>query len=228
MTEKKNIAKKTPRAGKKTVAPNETSERQINTNLITPAALSWEKPKHMGAQSCAQWIRVLLQNWRQGTVGCKTRAEVSFSRKRPWRQKGTGRARVGSARSPIWRSGGIIFGPQPRVRTLKIAKQVKQGILCDLLWNLARKGRICTIDFESQVPKTSQAAQALKNAGLAKNVTVLLTPHDTIAQASFANLPRVQILLFDQLNAYNLAHSNRVVILKKDFELFKDMVSQWK
>src|SRR6202158_776957 len=62
----------------------------------------------------AVWIRALLQNWRQGTVGVKDRSEVSLSGKKPWKQKGTGRARAGTARSPLWRKGGVIFGPHPR------------------------------------------------------------------------------------------------------------------
>ena len=68
----------------------------------------------------ARAIRVLLQNWRQGTVGCKSRGEVAFANRKPWRQKGTGRARVSSLRSPLWRKGGVIFGPQARVRKLFI------------------------------------------------------------------------------------------------------------
>ena len=59
--------------------------------------------------SYAVWVRALMQNWRQGTVGCKSRGEISFSNKKPWKQKGTGRARAGSSRSPLWRSGGVIF-----------------------------------------------------------------------------------------------------------------------
>ena len=65
----------------------------------------------------------MLQNWRQGTVACKGRSDVAFSNKKPWKQKGTGRARAGSARSPLWRKGGVIFGPQPRTRTLTITQE---------------------------------------------------------------------------------------------------------
>ena len=74
----------------------------------------------------AVYVRSLLQNWRQGTVGCKGRSDVAYSNKKPWKQKGTGRARAGSARSPLWRGGGVIFGPQPRTRVLKAGKQVKK------------------------------------------------------------------------------------------------------
>jgi large subunit ribosomal protein L4 len=79
--------------------------------------------KEMSRRGFAMAVRALLQNWRQGTVACKGRSDVSFSNKKPWKQKGTGRARAGSARSPLWRGGGVAFGPQPRTRTLKITKE---------------------------------------------------------------------------------------------------------
>src|SRR4030066_2094069 len=73
------------------------------------------------------WIRVLEKNWQQGTVACQGRSDVSRTNRKPWKQKGTGRARAGSARSPLWRGGGIIFGPQPRTRTLTVSKSLKRG-----------------------------------------------------------------------------------------------------
>lgn len=220
MTEKKVVRKKT--AKKEAPAP------AVISDAIKPETIGLERPKRMSRHVCAQWIRVLLQNWRQGTVGCLTRAEVSFSRKKPWKQKGTGRARVGSARSPLWRSGGIIFGPQPRTRTLKIAKQTKQAVLKDLVWNYARNGQISTIDFEVEKPKTSVAVQALRQAGITKKATVLVAPHDVASQASFANIKGVQVLFFDQINVYNIACGNHIVVLKKDLDLLKHMVAQWK
>ncbi len=229
MTEKKTSSKKPARVSKKKIAHQEAvDKKQTNTNILTPHELGWQRPDRVNLRAYATWIRALLQNWRQGTVGCKTRAEVSFSRKKPWKQKGTGRARVGSARSPLWRSGGIIFGPQPRTRVLKIPQNVRQGILQDLFWNLAYTGHIFVVDFESDAPKTARAVQALKQAGLTKNTTVLLAPHDVVAQASFANISHVQVLFFDQLNAYNVACSTDVAVLRKDIEQFKNMVAQWK
>ena len=79
------------------------------------------------------WVRALSQNWRQGTVACKGRSDVARSGKKPWKQKGTGRARAGSARSPLWRGGGVTFGPQPRSRSLTVPKRLKRGVLRGLL-----------------------------------------------------------------------------------------------
>ena len=81
----------------------------------------------MPLTSFAIWVKALMQNWRQGTVACKGRADVtSRSNKKPWKQKGTGRARAGSPRSPLWRGGGVIFGPQPRVRKLSLNQGTKK------------------------------------------------------------------------------------------------------
>src|SRR5436189_5382445 len=79
------------------------------------------------------WARVLTKNWQQGTVACQGRSEVSRTNKKPWKQKGTGRARAGSARSPLWKGGGVIFGPQARVRTLKISKKARQKVMTTIL-----------------------------------------------------------------------------------------------
>ena len=184
---------------------------------------------HISPRAFSVWVRALLQNWRQGTLGCKDRSEVARSRKKPWKQKGTGRARVGSARSPLWRGGGIIFGPQPRTRTLKVPAHMKQRVLAQLMYNLAQAGNIHVLDveFDAARPKTAVAFQALKKVNLQENSMLLVAPHDVVAQASFVNIPTVQVLFFDQLNAYHLAHGGRVVVLRKDVERFKEMVARW-
>src|SRR5438477_3297087 len=94
------------------------------------------------------WVRTLQQNWRQGTVACQGRSDVSFSNKKPWKQKGTGRARAGSARSPLWRGGGVCHGPQPRVRTLKVSKNLKSGIFNKMFWDYLERGSILCINKE--------------------------------------------------------------------------------
>ena len=81
--------------------------------LLPSSMISIASDKKIASKAnFALWVRALLQNWRQGTVVCKGRSEVAYSNKKPWKQKGTGRARAGSARSPLWRSGGVIFGPK--------------------------------------------------------------------------------------------------------------------
>ena len=176
------------------------------------------------------WIRALLQNWRQGTVGVKGRSEVSFSNKKPWKQKGTGRARAGSARSPLWRGGGVIFGPQPRTRTLKISKKLKKGVMNTLFWHYLEAGKIHLIDgrIASSKPSTREAYQLLKNHGMVdKKVTLFLPVDDMLTYASFINIPNVQALFFDQANAYDVAAGNHWLVFQKDLDSFKEMVSKW-
>lgn len=178
----------------------------------------------------AVWIRALLQNWRQGTLGVKGRSDVSFSNKKPWKQKGTGRARAGSARSPLWRGGGVTFGPQPRVKTLTIPQKMKKQVLTQLTVDRVKNKQVVVLDWElhGEKPATKQAAQALKKANLAnKKAIILVSPEDVVTFASFVNIPNVSVFLFDQVNAYDLANSEVWLILKKDFDTFKEMVEGW-
>src|SRR5260221_9523164 len=147
------------------------------------------------------WIRVLAQNWRQGTVACKGRSDVAYTNRKPWKQKGTGRARAGSARSPLWKGGGVIFGPQARVRTVKMSKKMKHKILLSMLANnLDQKNVVCA-DWElsSEQPKTMQAQELVNNVGLTnKKIILFVAPYDFHSALSFANIPNVRPLSFDQ------------------------------
>lgn len=175
-------------------------------------------------------IRQLLQNWRQGTVGCKGRSDVSFSNRKPWKQKGTGRARAGSARSPLWRGGGVIFGPQARVRTLKVSKNLRQGVLNTLVCDYLDKGKIYMLpwDFNGTAPKTSYAYNLLKQSDLSNNKLVLfVSMDDVLVYSSFVNIPNVQVLTFDGVNAFDLMNGKNWVVLQKDLPAFKEMVSKW-
>jgi large subunit ribosomal protein L4 len=178
----------------------------------------------------SNYVRSLMQNWRQGTVGAKARGEVSFSTIKPWKQKGTGRARAGSRRSPLWRKGGVTFGPQPRVRTLKVSKDLKNRVLQSLLWQNLESKNVVSLDWTVQgdVPKTSYAYKALRDSGLhTKQITLFVSSEDHNTHSSFSNIPNVRMLLFDQPNAYTLAQGECWVFLSKDMESFKRMVNQW-
>lgn len=208
-----------------------TKTHDTTANKVTFQELGLQEQERpvstVGFSTC---VRVLRQNWRQGTLGCKTRSEVARSNKKPWKQKGTGRARAGSARSPLWRGGGIIFGPQPRTRNLDVTKKVKRRAYGDLLRSFLNDGRVISLDWqanESQ-PKTSAAYKALVAAQLNnKKINFFVSVDDFMSQASFANIPSVRLMLFDQANALDLANCDYWVFLKKDFDAFKGMVSKW-
>jgi len=176
------------------------------------------------------WVRSLMQNWRQGTVACKGRSDVTSSNKKPWKQKGTGRARAGSARSPIWRGGGVTFGPQARVKKLRLAKKTKKRVLGDIVLRFLNDKKVSCLDWQlkSENPKTSQALKALQSAGFDSDRLILFVqPGDFLTQASFSNLPNVNVMFFDQANAFDATNGERWVFLKKDFDAFKDMVTKW-
>ena len=186
------------------------------------------RPEQVSSIGFANWVRVLLQNWRQGTVGCKDRSEVAYSNKKPWKQKGTGRARAGSRRSPIWVGGGITFGPQPRVRKLKINKVQKKRVLGDIFWNLLDNKNVLCLDWQVlNKPSTTEAYNLLKNLNLHETkINFLVDPSDLITQASLVNLSNVNLILFDETNAFYLSTKGKVVLLKKDLDKFKNMVLQ--
>jgi len=189
------------------------------------------KAPNKGVQtSFALWIRSLLQNWRQGTVACKGRADVSRSGKKPWKQKGTGRARAGTARSPLWRGGGVTFGPQPRTRELKVTRAAKKQVYEKLLYDFLSGGKVISLDWsvEGDKPQTAVAHKALKQVGLTdKKVVIFLPMEDLLAYTSVRNLPKVRVLFFDQPNAFDLANADYWVFFKKDLDHFKEMVLRW-
>lgn len=215
---------------KKTTAqhsPAESNVRILGPKDFPSAA---EYADRENARDLALCVRALAQNGRQGTVGCKSRGELAFSNKKPWRQKGTGRARAGSRRSPLWRKGGVIFGPQPRVRTLKVNRKQKQNVLVSLFNQSLEQGKIAMLDWmlSGDRPKTSFAYAALKAAGLESKNVILFVAHDDFqTQASFGNMPRVRMLSFDQPNAHALAQGDCWLFLKKDAEAFNNMVGLW-
>jgi large subunit ribosomal protein L4 len=180
--------------------------------------------------SFAVAVRALLQNWRQGTVGYKGRSDVSRTGKKPWKQKGTGRARAGTAGSPLWRGGGACFGPQKRTKTLKISQKNKKALFNALLWKRLDEKRMVELDWSpsGERPRTSLAYKALKSAGLEnKKIILFAAPHDYDIYTSFANIPNVQVLFYDQPNVYTLSYGDFWVVLKQDSEFLNKMVNAW-
>jgi large subunit ribosomal protein L4 len=191
---------------------------------------STQLPRNYFNNSFALCVRSLLQNWRQGTVSCKDRSEVARSGKKPWKQKGTGRARAGTARSPLWRGGGVIFGPQPRSRQIKVSKEVRKGVLGALFYDFLNQGKIIALESvaEREKPKTSIFTDLLKGLNLIdKKLLIFLPIEDHMSYASLRNLSNVRLAFFDQPNAFDLAKSDYWVFFKKDFDCFKEMVLQW-
>jgi len=162
-----------------------------------------------------QVVTAQLAAARSGTQSTKTRAEVRGGGKKPWRQKGTGRARQGSTRSPQWVGGGVALGPKPRDYRQKTPKKMVQLALRSALSDRARAGRIAVVEtWGFEAPKTSAAKAALDTLGLAGNVLVVLDRDDAAAYRSFRNLPDVQLILRGELNAYDILCNEWVVFTK--------------
>ena len=143
-------------------------------------------------------VRAELNARRQGTASTKTRGEVSGGGAKPWRQKGTGRARAGSSRSPIWTGGGTVFGPSPRHYTFKVNRKARRAALRSALSVHAERESLAVFDagvFEA--PTTKQAAGLLLDWGAASPTLVLLTDAEAAAGKSFRNLGRVVVMPVD-------------------------------
>jgi large subunit ribosomal protein L4 len=165
-----------------------------------------------------QAVVTFLANQRQGTHDTKTRSEVSGGNQKPWRQKGTGRARQGSTRAPHWRHGGVAFGPHPRDYRLGIPKKVRQLAKKSALNQRAQEGRLMVVDpLAFEKPKTKALVELLGKLGVAEQKVLLLTASDDAARAanvylSGRNLPEVQVLRFADATAYEILWSDAVVV----------------
>ncbi len=162
-----------------------------------------------------QVVVMQLANRRVGTVKTKTRAEVRGGGRKPWRQKGTGRARHGSIRSPLWRKGGVTFGPQPRDHGFTMPRRARRQALRQALSAKARGGGLVLVDaWEVAEPRTRRAAEALAALGLDGPVLVVTGAHQPHLVKSVRNLPGVRALVADDLNVYDvLAHRSLVMTL---------------
>jgi large subunit ribosomal protein L4 len=161
-----------------------------------------------------QAVKTFLNNQRQGTAKTKTRSFVSGGNQKPWKQKGTGRARSGSSRSPIWRGGGIVFGPIPRDYRTEIPRKVKQLARRSALNARAREGALLVVDAMTfDAPKTSQLAGMLEKMGLeGKKVLLLANGENRNLYLSGRNLPTAQVMTFSDATAYDILWSDAVVV----------------
>src|SRR6266850_5764680 len=162
---------------------------------------------------------------RRGTHATKTRAMVSGSGKKPWRQKGTGRARVGEIRNPLWRKGGTVFGPQPRSYEYQLPKKVEKGALRAALTQKLRDGHVIVVDALSVAEiKTRAAAEMLRRLGIdGKTLLVDVKPEDKLA-LSVRNLEGVRILASNRVSARDVVNTRRVVLTRAAIEKLQEVL----
>ncbi|MDR1545421.1 MAG: 50S ribosomal protein L4 [Deltaproteobacteria bacterium] len=160
-------------------------------------------------------VTAQLHSRRAGTASTKTRAEVAFSNRKPYSQKKTGRARAGTKRSPLWRKGGVIFGPKPRDYSWRPPSRIRREALRVVLSAKLRESELVVLDaFSLDQIKTKAFAQAMKTLGLTKAVVVAPAP-DRALELSSRNLPNFKVLRVEGLNCYDLLKHDRLVILRE-------------
>lgn len=171
-------------------------------------------------------VRMQMMNRRQGTSSTKTRGEVSGGGRKPWRQKGTGRARAGSRRSPVWVGGGTVFGPKPRTYHVKLTKKMKRGALLSALADRASLGSVTVLDkIAWQTPKTKQAVSLLERLGIGSTTALVVvgTSEWTHAvQKSFSNLPGVKCLGCRGINVYDVLRHDALIMTQAALDELKE------
>ena len=164
-----------------------------------------------------QVVNAQLATKRSGTHSTKTRAEVRGGGAKPWKQKGTGRARAGSSRIPHWRGGGIALGPKPRDYSQRTPKKMKRLALRSALSDRASSNSVYVVDaWEFETPSTKAAKTALEAIGTEGKVLIITDLQDENTEKSFRNLSNVNVLSSDQLNVFDILVSDSIVFTKNN------------
>jgi large subunit ribosomal protein L4 len=175
-----------------------------------------------------QVVTAQLAAGRSGTASTKTRSEVRGGGQKPWRQKGTGRARHGSIRSPIWVGGGTVFGPKPRSYVKRVPKKMRRAALRSALADKATTGGIWVVDGWTE-PRTAVAARALAAAGIEGRLLVVLDPADDASVAvdrAFRNLATAAFTLYSSLSTYDVLVADAVLFTSSAFDRYTGNVKE--
>ncbi len=173
-------------------------------------------------------VKQYLANQRRGTAKAKTRSEVSYSTKKPWRQKGTGRARAGMRSSPIWRHGGVVFGPHPRDYHYTIPRKVRRRAIASALSDKGRGEGVFVVEgIALEAPKTKPFAGFLRAAGLGGKRVLFVTDswNDTVFR-SMRNIPGVEMTLGRNLNAYGILRAEILLFTKEGLSSLEGVFAQ--
>ncbi|NPV44208.1 MAG: 50S ribosomal protein L4 [Firmicutes bacterium] len=171
-----------------------------------------------------QVVTMQLANKRQGTASTKTRAEVRGGGRKPWRQKGTGRARHGSIRSPIWTGGGIVFGPKPRSYNYTLPKKVKRlAMKCALSSKVADNDVLILDQLELEMPKTKEMVNILNNLKIDKKALIVTLDKDENVEKSTRNIPGVKATMVGNLNVYDILKHDKLVLTKEALERVEEV-----
>ncbi len=166
---------------------------------------------------------------RSGNASTKTRSEVRGGGTKPWRQKGTGRARAGSIRSPLWKGGGTTFGPTPRDFSKKVPKKLKKLALRSVLSSKAKNDNLIVIDeFGLKKPATKEVVKILSGLKIQGKATIVISNDDVATKKSIRNLPYARALSVSELNLYDLVDCSKLVITKDALEKVSEVLKNVK
>ena len=170
-------------------------------------------------------VNMQRANKRAGTHATKTRGEVSGGGKKPWRQKGTGRARAGSSRSPIWTGGAIIFGPQPRDYSYRLPASARRSALRSALAARLREGALTVVD-KIEIPdgKTKSLVQVLQTLGLERALIIIEAANPLLERAA-RNLPTVKVLRAEGANVYDILRHPQLVVTRASVDALRGRVA---
>jgi large subunit ribosomal protein L4 len=172
-----------------------------------------------------QAVVMQLANRRAGTASTKSKGFVRGGGKKPWRQKGTGRARAGSTRSPIWVGGGTIFGPQPRDYSYRMPKKARREALLSALSLKNHDGKIIVVDkFDLEEAKTKLMAKALTDLNVRSALIVIAESDEKIERAA-RNLPKVKVLRVEGLNVYDLMRYDHLILTDGALKLLEERLA---
>lgn len=185
------------------------SNNKVGTVQISPEVFDVRSRENLAQK----YVVMQLAARRSGTAKTKSNyAEVSGGGKKPWRQKGTGRARQGTSRSALWRGGVTTFGPAPRDYSVKMPKKMRQLALKSVLTELVREKALSVVDkLTVDQPKTSEAVKLIKSLGLPQSALFLLAEKNPNLELAVRNIPNVDVLLVDGLNVYDLLNHQKIV-----------------
>jgi large subunit ribosomal protein L4 len=170
-------------------------------------------------------LRWLLASRRQGNHSAKTRTEVSGGGKKPWKQKGTGRARAGSSRSPLWRKGGVIFPPKPRDYSYNLPKKVRQLALRVALSQMNQEEKVCLVDsFQLAEPKTKEGFKFLKANGIIGKTLIIMAAENKDFVRGVKNIAGVIVTLSKNINIFDILKSDWILIEKKAVEQLEERI----
>ncbi len=182
--------------------------------------------KEVNKQLLFDAVQSYLANQRRGTASTKTRGEVSGGGRKPWRQKGTGRARAGTIRSPLWKGGGVVFGPHPRDYSFTIGKKAKKSAIKGAFLLKLKEGKVRVVDaLPMNVPKTKEMLEYLKNIKTGKTALIVTSDMDNYKNIYLAarNIPGVSAQRIDYVTVYELLRYDELIVTKAAFDRFKEV-----